>query len=32
MGTISRAGIDAGTVRAIVHQNAERFLGRRLNA
>ena len=28
MGTISRAGIDAGTVRAIVCENAARFLGR----
>ena len=30
MGTISRAGIDAATVRAIAYENAERFLGRKL--
>ena len=30
MGTIIRAGIDAATVRAIVAENAERFLGRAL--
>jgi len=28
MGTISRAGLDAATIRAIVCENAERFLGR----
>ncbi len=32
MGTISRAGLDAATVRAIVVENAERFLGRKLDA
>jgi len=30
MGTIGRAGLDAGTTRAIVQDNAERFLDRRL--
>jgi len=29
-GTIARAGLDAGTTRAIVRDNAERFLGRTL--
>lgn len=32
MGTINRAGIDAATVRAIVFENAERFLERKLVA
>jgi aminocarboxymuconate-semialdehyde decarboxylase len=30
VGSVHKAGLDAATIRAIVHENAERFLGRKL--